>query len=89
MKKRFLSVAILLSAFVASAEDVKIEEVPEAVRATIQKRIGLKNVEEVDRDDRHGKIVFEVLYEDERQNSQALLIDEDGKLLEEWQKSTP
>ncbi len=89
MKKRFLSVAILLGALVARAEEVKLVDVPEAVRATIQKKIGLKNVEEVDRDDRHGKIVFEVLYEDESQNSQALLIDEDGKLLEEWQKSTP
>lgn len=89
MKKRVLSVAILLGSFVASAEEVKLVDVPEAVRATIQKKIGLKNVEEVDRDDRHGKIVFEVLYEDEDQNSQALLLDEDGKLLEEWQKSTP
>jgi hypothetical protein len=87
--KRLLGVAILLGAFVASAEDVKLVDVPEAVRATIQKKIGLENVEEVDRDDRHGKIVFEVLFEDQNQNSQALLIDEDGKLLEEWQKSTP
>jgi hypothetical protein len=89
MRIRRLSVAILLSSLGAMAEEVKLEQVPPEVRATIEKKIRGTRIQHLEREERHGNILFEVEYEDEDQNSQALLIDEDGKLLEEWQKSTP
>ena len=89
MKIRLLSVALLLASLLARAEEVKLEQVPPEVRATIEQKVPRNEIESIEREDRHGNIVFEVEFEDADQNSQGLLIAEDGRVIEEWQKSTP
>lgn len=87
MNTRLLSVAIVLGAFAAGAEEVKLEDLPAKVRATVEKKVGDNKIEEIDREDRHGKIVFDVEYELPNGEDQGLLIAEDGKVIEEWRKS--
>lgn len=87
MKNRLLGVAIVLGAFAAGAEEVKLEELPAEVRATIEKKVGNNKIEEIDREDRHGNIVFDVEYELPNGEDQGLLVAEDGKVIEEWRKS--
>jgi hypothetical protein len=87
MRKRLLTVAIVLGAFAAGAEEVKLEEVPAKVRATIEKKVGSNKLEEIDRENRHGNIVFDVEYELPNGEDQGVLIDVDGKVIEEWRKS--
>jgi uncharacterized membrane protein YkoI len=87
MTKRVLTAVVVFGALSAYAEEVKLEELPAKVRATIEKKVGNNKIEEIDREDRHGKIVFDVEYELPNGEDQGLLIAEDGKVIEEWRKS--
>ena len=74
-----LSLAIVGPAF---ADDVAPQDLPNAVRATIEKEAkGGAMIEDVERERERGKVIYEV--ELERDNAEwKLKIDESGKVIE-------
>ena len=52
--------SLMLTAIPAQAEDVKISDVPQAVRQTIERELKGFKVDNVERDEDDGKIVYEL-----------------------------
>ncbi len=72
------SLAIVGPAF---ADDVHPKDLPNAVRATIEKEARGATIEDVEREDEGGKVIYEV--ELERDNVEwKLKIDESGKVIQ-------
>jgi uncharacterized membrane protein YkoI len=76
----FILLSIALTAIPAQAEDVELSELPQAVRQTVERELKGKQIDELERDEDDGKIVYEV--QTEGDNELKLKIAEDGTLLE-------
>jgi len=72
--------AIGLTAIPVLAEDVEIADLPQAVRQTIERELKGFEIDELERDEDDGKIVYEV--KSEGDNELKMKIAEDGTLLE-------
>jgi hypothetical protein len=77
-----LTIAIvLLLPRTAVADDVPLDQVPAAVRATIEREVGDGRIKEIDRDRRDGRRVYEVEFTRDDKDHEVL-IAEDGTVLE-------
>jgi len=76
-----LVLAVVLAApAVAGADSVPLEQVPAAVRAAIEREVGDGRLEEIERETRDGRPVYEVEFT--RNNTEhEVLIAEDGTVL--------
>ena len=77
-----LVLAVVLAAPVlAMADSVPLEQVPAAVRAAIERELGDGRLEEIDRETRDGRRVYEVEFT-RNDKEHEVLIAEDGTVLE-------
>lgn len=76
-----LVLAVVLAApALALADSVPLEQVPAAVRAAIEREVGDGRLEEIERETRDGRPVYEVEFT--RNNTEhEVLIAEDGTVL--------
>jgi len=72
--------AIGLTVMPTLAEDIEISDLPQAVRQTIEHELKGREIEELERDEDDGQIVYEV--QTEGDNEQKIKIAEDGTILE-------
>ncbi|HEX6213140.1 MAG TPA: PepSY domain-containing protein [Methylomirabilota bacterium] len=71
---------ILLSPARSPADEVSLEQVPPAVRATIERELGGGRLEEIERETKNGRTVYEVeLVRDGKERE--VHIAEDGTVL--------
>jgi hypothetical protein len=73
-------VLVLVVVGVSGGEDVSLSELPQAVRATIESETKGFEIDEIERDEDDGKIVYEV--EVDGDSDMKIKIAEDGTLLE-------
>jgi hypothetical protein len=72
---------ILLGPARSPADEVSLEQVPPAVRATIERELGGGRLEEIERETKNGRTVYEVeLVRDGKERE--VHIAEDGTVLE-------
>lgn len=77
-----LVLAVVLAAPApARADSVPLEQVPAAVRAAIERELGDGRLEEIDRETRDGRRVYEVEFT-RNDKEHEVLIAEDGTVLE-------
>lgn len=77
-----LVLAVVLGApALARADSVPLEQVPAAVRAAIERELGDGRLEEIDRETRDGRPVYEVEFT-RNDKEHEVLIAEDGTVLE-------
>lgn len=71
---------LVFAAPVAFADDVSLEELPQAVRDTIESELSQAEIGEIERDTDNGVTVYEVEF---RENQQKFELDvaEDGRVL--------
>ncbi len=85
MKKWIYSVAVLtgfgLATPIALADDVTMDQLPEAVRQTIQQEIGSAQIGEIERDREGGRTYYEVEFT-ENGRRYELDIAEDGRVIQ-------
>ena len=72
--------AIGLTAIPAPAEDVKLSDLPQAVRQTIERELKGLEIDDIERDKDDGKIVYEA--DTKGDNDVKVKVAEDGTLLE-------
>lgn len=64
-----------------SADEVRLEQLPAAVRATVERETRGGRIKEIEREERGGRRVYEVEFvRDGREHE--ILVAEDGKVLE-------
>ncbi|HXH85021.1 MAG TPA: hypothetical protein VNN07_19085 [Candidatus Tectomicrobia bacterium] len=63
------------------ADQVSLDQVPPAVRATIEREIQGGRLEEIERETRGGEVVYEVAFERDGR-SREIRVAEDGTVLE-------
>jgi uncharacterized membrane protein YkoI len=73
-------ILVLVVVGVSGGEDVSLSEVPQAVRATIESQTRGFEIDEIERDEDNGKIVYEVKTDGD--NDMKIQIAEDGMLLQ-------
>ncbi|MHC4499383.1 MAG: PepSY-like domain-containing protein, partial [Planctomycetota bacterium] len=73
-------VAVLVLCGVSSGKDVSLSEVPQAVRVTIERELKGMEIDDIERDEDDGKIVYEV--ETDGDADIKIKIAEDGTLLQ-------
>ncbi|MHC4212642.1 MAG: PepSY-like domain-containing protein [Planctomycetota bacterium] len=73
-------ILVLVVVGVSAGEDVSLSELPQAVRATVESQTNGFKIDQIERDDDDGKIVYEV--EVDGDNDMKIKIAEDGTLLE-------
>jgi uncharacterized membrane protein YkoI len=73
-------VAVLVLSGVGSGKDVSLSELPEAVRVTIERELKGVEIDDIERDEDDGKIVYEV--ETDGDADIKIKIAEDGTLLQ-------
>jgi uncharacterized membrane protein YkoI len=76
-----LCASLMLSAPALADEKVSLEEVPAAVRETIQKHVGKGKLHEIEREKHKGAVVYEAEYLGEDGVNYEIKVAEDGKLL--------
>lgn len=64
----------------ATADEVSIDQVPPAVRATIEREVGKGRLEEIERETRNGRTVYEVEFERDGKDRE-IHVAEDGTVL--------
>jgi len=74
-------VAVLVLGGVSSGEDDEFEGVPQAVRATIERETKGFEIEDIDRDNDDGKVVYEVEAESADGRRTEFVVTEDGSLI--------
>jgi uncharacterized membrane protein YkoI len=57
-----LAIAVGVSAPASAGEDVKLDELPPAVKQTVERETKGAAVKDIERDEEDGKIVYEVEY---------------------------
>lgn len=74
---------LILSLFIstAGARDVSLSELPQAVRATIERETKGFEIEDIDRDNDDGKVVYEVEAESADGRRSEMVVAEDGSLI--------
>lgn len=78
--------AVAAGSGVASADDVKVQDLPPAVRATVEKEAQGAVLEDVERESKNGRVYYEV--EIERGNVEwKLHIDEAGNVIKRKRES--
>ncbi len=85
---RRIAIALFTTSFVcalapaafADYHDMKLEEVPQAVRDTIKREVKTGKITQIEREDDDGRVYFEVEYNAGAKRFE-LHIAEDGKLL--------
>lgn len=77
MKTRILSLVAISSAFLlqANAEKVKMEQVPAHVRDQIRAQAGSARIEDIDKETRNGKTVYEVAFKEDGQHREFRVED--------------
>ena len=86
MKRASVILILVLMVFgVSSGEEVKLSELPQPVRATIEKQMKGFEIEEIERDSDDGKIVYEAKADGDK--DMQIKIAEDGTLLENYRKT--
>ena len=73
-------ILVLVVVGVSAGEDVSLSELPQTVRATVESQTKGFKIDEIERDDDDGKIVYEVKTDGD--NDMTIKIAEDGTLLE-------
>lgn len=71
----------IASSLAYAGDDVTLDQLPAAVRATVQREVGGGQISEIEKDVKRGKTVYEVEYFAE-QKKWELEIAEDGTLLD-------
>ena len=71
---------VLAAPVLAMADSVPLEQVPAAVRATIERELGDGRLEEIERETRDGRPVYEVEFT-RNDKEHEVLIAEDGTVL--------
>ncbi|MHC4061968.1 MAG: PepSY domain-containing protein, partial [Planctomycetota bacterium] len=74
-------VAVLVLCGVGSGEDDEFSGVPQAVRATIERETKGFEIEDIDRDNDDGKVVYEVEAESADGRRTEFVVAEDGSLI--------
>jgi hypothetical protein len=74
-------VAVLVIAGVSSGKDVSLSELPEAVRVTIKRETKGFEIEDIDRDNDDGKVVYEVEAESADGRRTEFVVAQDGSLI--------
>lgn len=73
--------AITVNTGVAAADDVRMKDLPQAVRTTVEQEAKGAVVEDIERETKNGTVYYEL--EIERDNQEwKLLIDGSGKVIE-------
>ena len=75
-----LAIAVGVSAPAYAGEDVKLDELPPAVKQTVERETKGATVKEIERDEEDGKIVYEVEYT-KAGNRYELHVGATGKVL--------
>jgi uncharacterized membrane protein YkoI len=93
MKKHILMTIIGASLFAAGAvevyaEKVKLSELPAAVQTAVKAQTGSAEIEDIDKEIRNGRVVYEVAFKRNGQHTE-LLVGADGTVLEGGGVSTP
>lgn len=65
----------------AKGTKVSMEQLPAAVRATVEREAKGYTIDEIEKEQRDGKTVFEVELEDRDDNDHELVIDMSGKVV--------
>jgi hypothetical protein len=73
--------AILVPTLSFAGQDVKLEELPPAVKATVEQETKGGQITDIERDNEKGQVIYEVEFTSEGKEYE-LDIAEDGKLLE-------
>ena len=76
-----LQAALLVSALSYAGDDVTVEQLPPAVRATVDRETQGGQIKDIERDREGGQVVYEVEFTLDGK-AYELDIAEDGKLLE-------
>jgi hypothetical protein len=82
-KRQKITFLLILSLFIstAGARDVSLSELPEAVRVTIVRETKGFEIEDIDRDNDDGKVVYEVEAESADGRRTEFVVAEDGSLI--------
>ena len=73
----------VLPALADMEDEVKIEDVGEKAKAAIEKQVGKDGkIEDIEREQRKSKTVYEVEYRDAKGAKYEIVVAEDGKLLD-------
>jgi len=86
---RFVNLSLLLVVLLVSLsnltalgdDDVSLSEVPQAVRVTIERETKSFEIEDIDRDNDDGKVVYEVEAESQDGRRNEMAVAEDGSLI--------
>jgi uncharacterized membrane protein YkoI len=73
--------ALLLPALGQASQDVTLEQLPPAVKATVERETQGGQITEIEREDEQGRVIYEVEFTSGGKEYE-LDIAEDGKLLE-------
>lgn len=65
----------------ASADDVSIDDVPPEVKTAIEQHVGDGKVEDIERERRRGRTVYEIEFEDSKGRDFELVLAEDGSVI--------
>jgi uncharacterized membrane protein YkoI len=74
-------ILVLLVVGVSGGRDISLAELPEVVRATIERETKGFEIEDIDRDNDDGKVVYEVKAESADGRRSEMVVAEDGSLI--------
>lgn len=67
----------------ASAEEVKLDQVPASARAVISKHVKDGKIDDIDRETKNKKVIYDVEFRDEKGVKYEMVVGEDGRVLQQ------